>query len=386
MKSYVTRYLELDVRASLGQFPVVAILGARQCGKSTLAKRIVADDSDAVYLDLEIPSHLNRLSDAESFLRMNNDRLICVDEIQRKPDLFPVIRGICDMTRRPGQILLLGSASPQLLKQRSESLAGRIAYLDLTPFLIHEIDQSKYRDHWLRGGFPDSYLANDEKASRIWRQNFIRTYLEQDIPALGFNVSTQTVRRLWTMLAHISGSVINYSKLAQSLGVSAPTVKSYIDILEKTYMVRVLQPCFTNVKKRLVKSPKIYLRDTGVMHNLLDVESMNSLFGNPTYGGSWESYALEQICSVLNGWAPSFYRTAKGAEIDLVLEKDGRRIAVEFKASSAPVVTRGFYQALEDLDIEQAFVVAPLPEEISYPFKKKTLVTTISGIIEQLCG
>lgn len=377
MKTYVDRVIEGEVEQRLQEFPVVAILGPRQCGKSTLARKVVKTKPSAVYLDLELPSDLNRLDDAEAFLRANNDRLVCIDEIQQRPNLFPVIRGICDITGREGQLLILGSASPELLRQTSESLAGRIAYLDLTPFLISETGAEMLRQHWLRGGFPDSFLAASDDASIVWRQNFIRTYLEQDIPSLGFNITTQTMQRLWSMLAHSSGQLLNMAKLAGSLDVSAPTVKTYIDILEKTYMVRVLRPLHSNLKKRLVKTPKVYLRDTGILHALLGIESQNVLFGHPSYGGSWESYALEQVCSAMPTWTPSFYRTEKGAEIDLILQKGNRQMACEFKASSAPKVTRGFHQAVKDLGIDQAFVVAPLPDETSYPLKDGITATTV---------
>jgi len=382
MTSYIQRTLTEEVYSRLAQFPVVAILGPRQCGKSTLAKQVVKRLSPAVYLDLEIPSHLQQLNDPEAFLRLNQEQLICLDEIQRQPEIFPVIRGISDITRRPGQILVLGSASPDLLRQTSETLAGRIAYLDLTPFLLTETGPENLYRHWLRGGFPDSYLAKNDAESLIWRQDFIRTYLEQDIPNLGFNISTPTIRRLWTMLAHSSGQILNKAKLAESLGVSRPTVTSHIDILEKTYMARILYPLHNNLKKRRVKSPKVYLRDTGILHALLETETMNQLLGHPVYGNSWESFALEQTCTTLSDWRPSFYRTEKGAEIDLVLEKGLRRIAVEFKASTAPKPTRGMHQSMQDLDITEAYIVAPLPEETTYPIKNGILVTTIARLPE----
>ncbi len=380
MKPYIKRQLTKDIHARLAQFPVVAILGPRQCGKSTLAKQVISDYNPSVYLDLELQSDLRQLNDPEAFLRVNQDKLICLDEIQRKPEIFPLIRGLTDITRRSGQIMVLGSASPNLLRQTSESLAGRIAYLDLTPFQINEISKDNLHQHWFRGGFPDSYLAATDEASLIWRLDFIRTYLERDIPAFGFNITTQTIHRLWMMLAHCSGQVLNQSKLAESLGVSAPTIKSYIDILEKTYMARVLYPLFTNVKKRLVKSPKVYLRDTGILHALLEIQTMNGLLGHPVYGNSWESYALEQTCSSLPDWRPSFYRTEKGAEIDLVLEKGLRRIAVEFKASTAPKATRGMHQSMQDLEISEAYIVAPLPEETTYPIKNEIIVTTVAQL------
>lgn len=380
MKPYIHRELSATLLARLKQFPVVAVLGPRQCGKSTLVKQILQGVDRSVYVDLEIPSDLNRLDDAEAFLRANRDRLVCLDEIQRKPEIFPLIRGLIDITRRPGQILVLGSASPDLLRQTSESLAGRIAYLDLTPFLVSETGADQIRRHWFRGGFPESFLAASDEESQVWRQNFIRTYLERDIPMLGFNISTQTIHRLWMMLAHSTGQILNQSKLSESLGVSAPTVKSYIDILEKTYMARILYPFSSNLKKRLVKRPKVYLRDTGILHSLLEIKSENELFGHPVYGSSWESFALEQTCSSLPEWRPAFYRTEKGAEIDLVLERGLRRIAVEFKASSAPKPARGLYHAMQDLEISEAYIVSPLPEETSYPVREGVTVTTVAQL------
>jgi len=387
MKHYIQRKMERELRNGLAQFPIVAILGSRQCGKSTLAKKVAQEIGNTVYLDLEIHSDLSKLNDTEAFLRANQDKLICLDEIQRKPEIFPVIRGITDITRRPGQILVLGSASPDLLRQTSESLAGRIDYLDLTPFLISELPEDSMQRHWLNGGYPDSFLAPSAPASWRWRQNMVRTYLEQDIPNFGFNISTQTLLRLWMMLAHTSGQLLNTSKLSESLGISRSTVAHYIDLLEKTYMVRVLRPLHTNLKKRLIKSPKIYLRDTGILHHLLGIQEMNELLGHPSYGGSWETYALEQICSTMGyPWKPSFYRTSNGTEIDLVLEKGLRRIAIEFKASMAPKATRGLHQSMQDLGIAEAYIVAPLPEETSYPIKNGIIATTVAqlpGLIEK---
>lgn len=381
MVQYIHRYLEQDLKRGLAQFPVVAILGSRQCGKSTLAKKVIRELGNSIYLDLEVVSDLSKLNDPEAFLRANQDKLVCLDEIQRLPEIFPLIRGLTDITRRSGQILVLGSASPELLRQTSESLAGRIDFIDLTPFLISELPEGSQQQHWIRGGYPDSFLAPSDAASWRWRGNMIRTYLEQDVPNFGFNISTQTLQHLWMMLAHTSGQLLNTAKLADSLGVSRTTVTFYIDILEKTYMVRVLRPLFTNLKKRLVKSPKVYLRDTGLMHHLLNIEDQNSLLGHPSYGGSWETYALEQICASLDySWKPAFYRTSNGAEIDLVLEKGLRRVAVELKASTAPKATRGLHHAMQDLDITEAYIVAPLPEETTYPYREGVTITTVAQL------
>lgn len=380
----IPRLCENIVKKYISNFPVTALLGPRQSGKSTLAKKIISKIPNSIYIDLELPSDINKLSDPETFFKLNNDKLICLDEIQRLPEIFTIIRSICDMTNNPSQFLLLGSASPDLLKQSSESLAGRIAYYDLTPFTIEEINPNKMRTHWLRGGFPDSFLSKDNEISYLWKENFIRTYLEKDIPALGFSVSTQIIHRLWMMLAHSTANILNKTKLAASLGVTHPTITAYIDILDKTYMVRVLQPYFTNIKKRLIKSPKVYIRDTGILHTLLFIKEQNDLLGHPIYGNSWESYALEQICSSLPEWNSYFYRTSNGAEIDLILEKGLQKIAIEFKVSSAPNLSPGFYHVLTDLNIEETYIVAPIPDNQSYPLTKATTVISVNNIIKSL--
>lgn len=383
MQQYIQRILTEKIISRLEQFPVVAVLGPRQCGKSTLIKQILHNVSSSLYLDLELRSDHNKLSDPEAFFVLNKDNLICLDEIQRVPEIFPAIRGIVDKTNKNGQLIVLGSASPSILRQSSESLAGRIAYLDLTPFHISELSSFNMMQHWQRGGFPDSFLTDSDEQSVIWRENFIRTYLERDIPSLGFRITTNVIQRLWTMLAHTSGQIFNSSKLGASLGVSYATVRTYLEILEQTYMVRILQPYFGNIKKRLVKSPKVYIRDTGILHTLLGIEDQNSLMGNPVYGNSWESYALEQVCSQFTGWSTSYYRTSAGAEIDLILEKGINRIAVEFKVSTAPKVTTGFYNTLEDLNINKAFVIAPLLDEQFYPLNDRCSVCTLNWFISQ---
>lgn len=381
---YIRRLLEKPLLERLDAFPVVALVGPRQCGKSTLARKLVAD-KNAVYLDLELPSDLNKLTDAEGFLHANQGRLVCLDEIQRKPDLFPLLRALCDIRKKPGQYLVLGSSSPELLRQSSETLAGRIAYLDLTPFTIAELkDLKDNRRLWLRGGFPDSFLAASEATSYEWRTQFIRTFLERDMALFGFGASHTTMRRLWTMLAHYNGQLLNASKLAESLGVTPPTVRRYIDLLEHTYMLRVLRPWFKNIKKRLVKSPKILFGDTGLLHALLDIETSNQLFGHPVYGSSWESYVLSQLAPVAAGWSRFFYRTAKGDEIDLVLQKGKQLIAVECKASSAPEVQPGFYRALDDLGLDEGFVISPLPQDKGYRLGRRVVVSTVREMVARL--
>jgi len=383
--SYIKRLLEEKVDRYLSYFPITAILGPRQCGKSTLAREIIKKHPGSIYLDLELPSDRNKLNDPETFLSANTGNLVCLDEIQRTPDIFPILRSICDRENKPGRYLLLGSASPDLLRQSSETLAGRIGYLYLSPFQLPELPAGEGLLHWLRGGFPRSFLAPDEHISSAWRTSFIQTYLERDIPSLGFTVSTETVRKLWTMLAHLTGQILNKSKLAESLGVTHPTIQSYIDILESTFMVRTLRPYGINVKKRLVKSPKIYIRDSGIIHTLLGIHSMNDLAGHPVYGSSWESYAVEQITTLFPDREAYFYRTSNGSEIDLILVKGPQKIAIEMKAHAAPKPGAGFYHALEDTEITEGYIVSPLREEETiYSIGKNVQVTSIRGLWKKL--
>jgi predicted AAA+ superfamily ATPase len=377
MQKYIPRKIVPTVRRKLLDIPAVAIIGARQCGKTTLAKKVIAKNKSAIYLDLEKNSDLNKLQDPEAFFRLNAHRLICLDEIQRIPELFPLLRSMIDENNRNGQFLILGSASPGLLKQSSETLAGRISYVHLSPFVLSELqaerDGGLDRKLWLRGGFPRSYLARAEPSSLEWRQDFIRTFLERDIPQLGFQIPARRLERLWQMLAHIQGQLLNSSKLGESLGVSHHTVRTYLEMLEQTFMLRILQPYAANLKKRLVKSPKIYIRDAGILHALLDIETQNDLLGHPVYGASWEGFVIENICSAYPEWHPYFFRSSSGAEIDLILTKGQRRVAIECKASSAPQVRRSFFNALKDLEIKEAWVLAPVSG--SYPLKGEIFVS-----------
>jgi predicted AAA+ superfamily ATPase len=368
MPIVVPRFLDGSVKKALQQVPAVAVLGPRQCGKTTLARQLVKGFENVLYLDLERPSDLARLSDPEALFAANPDALICIDEIQREPELFPVMRVAIDQERRPGRFLILGSASRDLIRQSSETLAGRIRYLELTPFLVSEVAVKKGLDqHWLRGGFPLSWLASDDKASFEWRLDFIRDFLERDIPMLQPRIPPERVRRLWTMLAHMHGQLLNMASLSSALGVSGPTVRSYIDLLEGAFMVRRLDPCAANLKKRLVKSPRIYLRDSGVLHTLLNINDRNTLLGHPVYGSSWEGFCIENVLARCQRTVQaSFFRTVRGAEIDLVLEQGDKKIAVEFKASSAAKPQRGFWTALKDLNIDRAWIIAPLKGE-GYP-------------------
>lgn len=368
--SYITamlysRLLSERIKEFLGYFPVTAILGPRQCGKTTLAKSLLKDYSDALYLDLEKPSDLARLAEPEDFLTRHRGRLICLDEIQRVPNLFEVMRSICDESGIAGQFMVLGSASPDLLRQSSETLAGRIGYQELTPFSIQEVGGDLEHQLWLRGGFPRSFLAPGSSLSRAWLNSFIQTFLERDIPQLGFRLQAPRLRKFWEMTAHLNGELWNNEKVAASLGVTGNTVRHYLDVLEKSYMLRVLRPFSSNAKKRLVKSPKVYIRDTGILHRLLRIEDMDGLDGHPVRGSSWEGYVIEQIAAALPEAELCFYRTAAGAEIDLLIQHRGHLYAIEIKASSSPKVSRGFWNALEDLQPDQAWIAAPVSDEFS---------------------
>jgi predicted AAA+ superfamily ATPase len=346
----------------LGEFPAVALLGPRQVGKTTLARQWAAGRGDAVYLDLENPADLARLADPAAFLRAQTGRTVVLDEIQRAPHLFPLLRGIIDERRSAGaaagQFLLLGSASGALLAQSAESLAGRIAYLELPPLSPLEVAADESTRLWLRGGFPQAFLARSDAASLRWRQQFIATYLERDIPQLGPRIPAQTLRRLWTMLAHEQGQIVQAARLASALAISGQTVARYIDVLCDVMLVRRLQPWASNEGKRLVRTPKLLVRDSGLTHALLGLSTVDDLLSHSVAGGSWEGWVIENLLAVAPyGSSPYFYRSSGGAEIDLVLElPDRQRWAVEVKRSSAPTVNRGFHIAADDIAATHRFV------------------------------
>ena len=377
----IKRSIQGAIEASLRKYPVVGIIGSRQAGKTTLAKMVRKGISrKVIYLDLELPSDLNKLNDPELYLGQFTDSLVIIDEIQRMPSLFPLIRALVDRKRTGGRFLVLGSASPELIKHSSESLAGRIIYHELSPFLIHETGYKDIQRLWLRGGYPLSYLAESAGDSFSWRESFIKTYLEMDIPQLGIRVPSAQIRRFWTMLAHSHGHLWNASQIAGSLGISAPTVRSYLDILDETFITRRLQPYYPNIKKRLIKAPKVYIRDSGILHSLLRIGDHDDLMGNPAVGRSWEGFVVEQIIGLLpEGWSYFFYRTSAGAEIDILLvDKKNRPIAVEIKYSSSPKAERGFWNALEDLSCRKAFIV--YPGEETYPSGKNTVTLSVKEL------
>ena len=345
-------------------FPAVVLVGPRQVGKTSLTEAIRNQiGRPSLYLDLERRVDLAKLEDLEGLAERNLGQLIILDEIQRYPALFPELRSIIDRNRDPGRFLLLGSASPQLIKDSSESLAGRVAYLELGGLQLREVAELyDYRSHWFRGGFPDGLLAMDAESSSLWREAFITSYLERELPRLGLAVSPGVINRLWTLLAHSTAEVSNVSKLAAALEVSSATLKRYLDFLEQAYLIRRLQPYFPNVKKRLVKSPKLYLRDTGILHELLGIKTYEQLLSHPILGSSWETYIVEQI-QVLSprGHQFYYYRTQNGAEMDLVITRGGQvQSVVEIKHNKSPRLTKGFYSAAEDLGADRRFVVAPV--------------------------
>ena len=316
-----------------------------------------------VHLDLQNRIDRNRLAEPELFLERHRQELVCLDEIQCLPEFFVVLRSEIDRDRRPGRFLILGSASRELIQQSSESLAGRIAYLRLTPFLRSETRQvADWQTLWVRGGFPDSLLSGDSEDSFAWRQDFIQTFLERDIPALGLTLPVPVVQRLWQMLAHYHGQTIKYSKLAGAVDVSVPTLKKYLAVLEQTYMIRLLPPCEANLKKRLIRSPKVYVRDSGILHALLEIERYDQLLGHPLVGASWEGLVLEHLIAALPRWRPSFIRTGNGAEIDLVMQRGNRTVVFECKFSKAPRPSRGFFELVGDLQPENAWIIAPVDE------------------------
>jgi predicted AAA+ superfamily ATPase len=346
-----------QIEASFQVHPVTALLGPRQCGKTTLA-RLIAEQGPSTFFDLENPIDIQRLSSPMQALK-DLSGLVIIDEVQRKPELFELLRVLVDLSGRNARFLLLGSASPHLVKGVSESLAGRIGFVDLAGFQLWEVGV-QHRDRlWIRGGFPKSFLADSESNSIQWRENFTRTFLERDIPQLGITIAAETLRRFWTMVAHYHGQVWNAAEFARSLGTAENTARRYLDILSGAYMIRVLSPWFQNLKKRQVKSPKIYIRDSGVFHSLLQVSSLADLQGHPKIGASWEGFALEHVIHVFRTRDAYFWATHAGAELDLMVMIAGKRFGFEFKYADAPGRERSMHIAIEDLGLEHLWVIYP---------------------------
>lgn len=385
----LVRKAQEEIIGLLNEFPAVGVLGPRQVGKTTLANAIAHSSfKEPVYLDLESPSNLARLNDPEDYFEQHKGKLIILDEIQRVPELFQVLRGVIDRRRREsyrtGQFLILGSASLDLLQQSSETLAGRIAYKELTGLTTLEIAKGEQDKLWLRGGFPDSFLATSDTAALRWRMNFISTYLERDVPQFGLRIPATTLRRLWTMLAHSQGGQVNIAQIGANLDIAASTAKRYLDLLEDLLLIRMLRPWSGNVGKRLVKAPKIYLRDSGITHALLNITNLNDLLGHPVVGASWEGFVLENLLSCLPlGVTYWFYRTAAGAEIDLVIEQGLQlRYAIEIKRSLAPTVSKGFHLGCADIQATSRFIVYPGND--AYTISGNINVIPLTKMMEEL--
>ncbi len=382
----IDRKLSPLLHERLDFYPGVVLLGARQVGKTTLARAVAARHPQALVLDLERPADRAQLAQPELFLAQHRDKLVVLDEVQMQPDLFTHLRPEIDADRRPGRFLLLGSASGALLRQRAESLAGRVGYLELTPLLASELpaDLPTLQQLWHRGGFPLAWLAPSDRLAYAWRQDFIQTFLQRDLPQLGVGVAADTLHRFWRMLAHLQGQLFNASQLGLSLGgASHNTATRYLDLLVDTMLVRRLEPSLPNVGKRLVKSPKVYIRDSGLLHALLNITSLSDLQGHPIVGASWEGFVVEQVAAHLpEGAHMGFYRTAAGAEMDIVVQAGHRRLAIEVKFSAAPTVSKGFWHALEDLRPTRTVIVAPV--ERRFPLRDRVEVVPVWALPDLL--
>lgn len=383
----IKRHIQSKLKNLIHGYPAVALLGPRQVGKTTLSLE-VAKEIPSIYLDLESETDRGKLTNPELYLRDHQDKLVILDEVHRLPNIFQTLRGLIDQERRVGKTsggyLLLGSASMDLLHQSGESLAGRIAYLEMTPFDILDIRPELSDTLWIRGGFPNSFLAKDDQLSLSWRQNFIRTYLERDLPQFGSRIAAETLRRFWVMLAHTQSQLFNAASLARGLGVDGKTISNYLDLLVDLLLVRRLSPWHKNVGKRLIKSPKVFIRDSGLTHALLNIKNKEELLGHPVVGQSWEAFVIENLLSAApSGTEASFYRTAAGAEIDLLLTLPrGNLWAIEIKRSLAPKVEKGFYKAREDINPNRSFIIYPGDE--TYPLSEDIKAISLYDLEKEL--
>jgi predicted AAA+ superfamily ATPase len=382
---YVQRAITAGIIKLIDQFPVVGIVGSRQVGKTTLAKHLINHiKRECIYLDLELPEDHSKLSEPQLFLENLLDKCVILDEIQQIPQIFQVLRALIDKNRQPGSYVILGSASPNLLKQSSETLAGRISYKELTPFNLTEIiDHSDINSHWFRGGFPVAFLSPDDAACRTWMRNFVQTYLERDLPMLGLLVNPILMRRFWTMLAHFHGGIWNASNFSKSLGLTVPTMNRYLEFLESAFIITRLQPFYLNIKKRLVKSPKIYIRDSGMLHYLAGIQNFQDLQGNVLIGNSWEGYVIEQVLQKLSDEMDLYYyRTHNGAESDLVLVRGNRPFCcIEIKYTAAAKVSKGFLVSIEDLKTRKNYIITPKSD--TYPVSKNVTVCNLYDFLSQ---
>lgn len=380
------RKVTTQILDDLSFFPSVGIIGPRQVGKTTLAKKLQEDiQSESIYLDLELDSDRIRLEDAESYLKLHEEKCIIIDEIQRMPQLFPLLRALIDQDRRPARFILLGSASPELIRGTSETLAGRIAYTELSPLTFSEVsDKIPLEEHWLKGGYPEVLKATLDTHRQRWMKSYVQTYVFRDLRELGINISTELLQKLLQMLTTVHGNMLSMSGLARSLGVTSPTVSRYIDVLEGSFLIRRLQPYSVNISKRLVKSPKFYFCDSGMFHYLSKIQTFETLLGHIFVGASWEGYVIEQVIrQVSDDWQFFFYRTHAGAECDLFgISPTGKRICIEIKRSNIPTVSKGFYESIKDLTANEMYVIIPSGE--SYTKNDGIQIMNLPDFLTQL--
>lgn len=382
----IKRLIENIFLKSTARFPITGIVGPRQVGKTTVAKQILLD-ANAIYLDLEKNSDINKLKDPELFFSQNQDKTIILDEIQHQPAIFPLLRAVIDENRKPGRFVILGSASPSLLRQSSESLAGRINYLEMTPLSILEIEgKITIQNLWIYGGFPEPALSQDSDFVQDWYRSFTTSYIQRDLPQYGLPADPRVTRQFLMMIASAHGGILSYSTYAKSLGLSVPTIKTYLGFLLDAFLLRELTAWSVNTKKRLIKSPKLYFRDTGMLHYLLGIKNMDSIFGNVVLGSSWEAFVINQTAAVLKSDDEMYYyRTHDGAEIDLLIRRNNTWLAAaEIKFSLSPKLTKGTYLAMEDLEIEKLHVV--IPREENYPMAKNIQVVGLTHFIQMISG
>ncbi|MFO7864607.1 MAG: ATP-binding protein [Salinivirgaceae bacterium] len=380
----IYRKISKTLIETLEYFPVLGLVGPRQVGKTTLAKYLQSSlNKESVYIDIENPKDISKLNDPVLFFERNQEKCVILDEIQRMPELFPVLRSMIDENRIPARFIILGSASPDLIRDSSESLAGRIAYEELTPFNLTEVKTNETYAHWLSGGFPSAFLAPNDKLRIKWFTNFIKTYIERDLPMLGLNINHNILRKFWTMIAHIHGNVLNMQTLGKSLEISSTTIKKYLAFLENAFLIRQLYPFYANVKKRMVKSPKIYIRDAGILHHLLDIPNFDALESNPIIGSSWEGYVIEQITQLADEDTQFFfYRTHEGAECDLVQVKGGKVLsAIEIKYTSSPKISKGMRNAFDDIKAIDNYIITPNTD--NYFIEKDIQVINLQQFLEE---